>query len=164
MNILALDQGSLKSGFAIFKDNELIKHGIFDIKDEDNPRERIHTIALFLQQLVKDYKINLVTIEDVQMQKNPATLKLLSSLQSVLVEYLHSNNIPYMILAPSQWRSELKLGTGKRDILKQRAIKNIEKELNFTAQEDEAEAICIGLATIKLIKSNRFEKYIHIYE
>lgn len=164
--ILALDQSSIKTGFSIFKDGKLSKYGLFDLHDiskksdgETAYDEKVENVRMFLERCIKEYNIALVTFEDVQKQLSMQTYKQLSYLQGVLKNYCYSNNIPYAILKPSEWRSVLNIKGRKREEVKANAIKYIKDKFNLDVGEDEAESICIGLATIKLLKKNKLIIY-----
>lgn len=63
-------------------------------------------------------------------------------------------DIPYEVFYPTNWRKVLgfKQGSGtKRSELKQQAIDMIYDRYGITATNDEADAICIGMAYIKKI-------------
>lgn len=59
------------------------------------------------------------------------------------------NDIPYELLMPSEWRKILGIQEHgvKRQELKARAINLVYEQFGMKAEEDNAEAICIALAT-----------------
>lgn len=164
IKILALDQGSNITGFSILNNEELIKYGVFNIKDEKNINERIDYNKLFLDKLYSTYKPDMISIEDIQQQKNPLTFKKLAHLQGLLINYLHINGIPYMILKPSEWRSKLGIKGAKREIQKRNSIKYILNKYNIDVTDDESDSICIGLASYKIFNSKKRDDYLKIWE
>lgn len=59
--------------------------------------------------------------------------------------------VKYEIVRPSEWRKELgfRQGATKREELKQQAIDYVLKNYGEEVSSDEADAICIALATLK---------------
>ena len=100
-NLLALDQASLTSGFAVFKDGELFDHGKFTF-DDDDIAERLVKIRKKVIELIEKYDINEVAFEDIQMQNNVnnvQTFKVLSEVYGVILELLHEIKMKYIIVS-----------------------------------------------------------------
>ncbi len=92
-------------------------------------------------------KPDIVVLEGVEMQSNPATLMLLARLQGGITGFCDINNIPYEIIMPAVWRKLLgfKQGKGvKRAQLKEQAIAYVRDKYHIAAQCDICESICIG--------------------
>jgi Holliday junction resolvasome RuvABC endonuclease subunit len=66
MNLLALDQASRVSGYAIFIEGKLTKYGKFSFDDEDFGI-RLMKIRNKVQEIIKEYSINQVIFEDIQL-------------------------------------------------------------------------------------------------
>lgn len=84
--------------------------------------------------------------------RSPKTMRQLSQLQGVIIGFCQMCDIPYEIFYPSAWRKMLgfKQGSGtKRSDLKQQAIDMIYDRYGISVTNDEADAICIGIAYIK---------------
>lgn len=107
-----------------------------------------------LQKKIEKYKPDVLVIEDVVLQRSPATMKMLAQLQGFLIGCCRSQGIQYQIIYPSSWRKALgfKQGGAKRPELKKMAIDYVLKTYNISAGEDEADAICIGAAYINTLK------------
>ena len=63
-NLLALDQASVTSGYAIFEENELKNHGKFSF-DMSDIGERLVKIREKVAELIKEYNIDEVVFEDI---------------------------------------------------------------------------------------------------
>ena len=171
MIILGLDQSSNSTGYSVYKDGELIKYGLFnetkkiDKKHNGNTyyQEKIKRIKEFMKGLIDTYKVDIVTIEDIQSQKSPDTFKKLAWLQSALIQYLYEQKIKYAILKPSEWRNALKIKgkTRKREDVKKATIEYVKKEFDIdcTDKDDISDAICIGYASVKLLDKNKLTLY-----
>ena len=86
-NILALDQSSRTTGYAIFRDNELYSHGTFTVTDDDIG-VRLYKIRKKVAELIDDFDINEVILEDIYLDHNTNTFKVLAEVFGVIYEYL----------------------------------------------------------------------------
>lgn len=154
MRLLALDQAMNISGVSIFLNDKLLTYGLYKSpKDKKSKKytqeEKIELIIEEIKRLIREYNIDFVVIEDVQNQKNPQTFKQLSILMGCIRQELFKMNIPYEILSPSTWRSILNIKGRNREQKKRNAQLYIKDKFDKEVTEDEADAICIGLAYIK---------------
>ena len=100
-NLLALDQASLTSGFAVFKDGNLFDYGKFTFSDEDIA-ERLVKIRNKVIELIDQYEINEVAFEDIQMQnkcKQCSNFKVLAEVYGVILELLQEKKMKYTIVS-----------------------------------------------------------------
>ena len=65
MKILALDQASRCSGWAVFDGSTLIKAGIIKINPNYGLGERLHKLRNEVKDLIETYKIDKVYLEDI---------------------------------------------------------------------------------------------------
>lgn len=151
MNLLAIDQASRVSGFAIFIEGKLTKFGKFSFDDEDFGI-RLVKIRKKVQELITEYSIDQVIFEDIQLQdsvkNNVDTFKKLAEVRGVIHELLTELKIPYQCILSTVWKSKLGLlhGAGqKREAQKKEAQNWVQKNYNIKPTQDEADAICIGI-------------------
>ena len=101
IKILALDQASLTTGFAIFADGNLIDYGKFTFNDPDIA-VRLVKIRNKVKALIEENDINFVAFEDIQLQNNVinnvATFKVLSEVYGVILELIQEKELPYIIV------------------------------------------------------------------
>ena len=64
MKLLALDQASRTTGYAVFQDNELVDSGTFTLKSDDIG-ERLVDYRQRIEKLIVDYEIDEVAFEDI---------------------------------------------------------------------------------------------------
>ena len=69
MRMLALDQASRITGWAIFEDGELIEYGKIDLSKEDQIGQRLHALRGLVQGMIEELKIDKVILEDIYMKK-----------------------------------------------------------------------------------------------
>lgn len=148
--LLALDQSTRCSGWAVFQDGEYVCSGVIDKnKSELDTYERSFEMARDLWRVMKKYKPQDLVIENVQNQSNTKTVIILARLQGMLMGYAEAHGVKTHILLPSQWRKVLGYNQGpkvKRAELKQQSIDFVKDKYDFKLSEDECEAICIGFA------------------
>lgn len=154
MRLVSLDQSTRCSGYAYFEDGKYIESGIVDMsKSKLETDKRSFEMAKELWKIIKKYKPDELVLENVQQQSNPATMIILARLAGMIIGYAEAHNVHVHILLPSQWRKALGYSQGakvKRQELKQQSIDYVKENFGFNATEDEAEAICEGIAAHKI--------------
>ena len=149
-NVLALDQSTTVSGYAIFINQNLEKSGIF--KPTGELFERIHKTKEYIRELIQDNNIEYVFIEDIQYQKNQKTYKILANLQGVIIDLLIELEIPFEVVPPSRWKAWNQIGGKRREQQKENAKRKCQEIFGREFKEDEADAICIGLYALHLLE------------
>ena len=157
---ISLDQASDKTGICIWKNGMYVSHSLINENHIDNiigerSRAMFNDIVILLQK----YKPMSITLEDTALQCNPKSFKDLTRLQGAIIGYCLCNDVDYSIYSPSQWRKIIGISGGKgtkRPEFKERAIKYVKDNLGIDASEDEAEAICIGIAHLKTFGITNF--------
>lgn len=149
MRILALDQSSNVTGWAVFDNTKLEKYGIFEAGDSSTPlQKRLTKIRNIIKQFVEEYNIEKVLIEDIQMQANVAnnvvTYKALAEVIGVITELLNEMKIPFELIPASTWKSTLKITGRNRAQQKANAAAYVETTYGIKATQDCCDAICIG--------------------
>ena len=158
MKLLALDQASRITGYAIFEDGQLITFGKI-VTEESDVGVRLMKIRKSIQRLIEDYQIDEVVMEDIQLQSNVQnnvqTFKTLAEVFGVIYELATELDLRNSAVLASSWKSTLKVRGKDRPEQKRNAQALIEKTFNVKPTQDECDAICIGLHHIlNPIKSN----------
>lgn len=145
--ILALDQASRTTGWAVFDDNTLLEYGKFTVS-EDDIGERLYSIKDHVQKLISKYKINEIVFEDIQLQNNVInnvqTFKVLAEVFGILEELFTELKIPHSAVLASSWKSTLGIKGKTRPEQKKNAQLYVEQTYKAKATQDESDAICIG--------------------
>lgn len=106
-----------------------------------------------IQELIDEYNITEVVLEDIQMEKgvgnNVVTYKALAEVIGVITELLAELKIPFKLIPSSTWRSGLGVKGSQRSVYKKNAQIFVEKNYSKAASEDESDAICIGTYYIR---------------
>lgn len=141
--ILALDQASVTTGYSIFYENELKTYGHFSY-DNTNIGERLKNVRQKVQELIEQYNITEVILEDIQLQNNVQTFKVLAQVLGVLEELCSEMDIKYQTVLATVWRAKIGIKGRERPTQKREAQKYVENTYHIKATQDEADSICIG--------------------
>lgn len=155
MKILSLDLSTKSSGWAIFDDEKLIDHGCITASSTDLIN-RIHKMTDSLIEILQKYEIDKIIVEEVRPEGgygvgNQKTHKALMWLQAAVAFLIHDHysSIEIEYIYPSSWRANLGIKNGrgiKRQTLKEADIEYVQNKYNILVNDDEADAICIGLS------------------
>lgn len=150
--LLALDQASKVTGWAIFEDGELKSYGKISL-DDPNTDIRLVQLRQGIQTLVVDYNIDEVIFEDIQQQNNVAnnvqTFKVLAEVYGVVSELLQELQIPHSTVLAASWKSTLGIRGRTRAEQKKNAQLYVEQNYSIHVIQDIADAVCIGTHHIK---------------
>lgn len=150
--ILALDQSSHITGYAVFGEGALVDYGKLNL---ENPNIDIRLVQLrqFLIELIQKYKVDYVIYEDIQQQNNVGnnvqTFKTLSEVYGVVSELLEELQIPHSSVISTQWKSTLGIKGKNRMEQKRNALQFIQDNYGIKPTQDECDAICIGVHYLK---------------
>ena len=147
MRLLALDQSSRITGWAVFDEDQLIEFGKFTANHSD-VGERLNYIRKQVINLIENYEIDEVVFEDIQLQSNVAnnvqTFKALAEVFGVLYELFVDLKMPRTAVLSTVWKSTLNIKGKDRAAQKKAAQNWVETTYNLKPTQDECDAICIG--------------------
>ena len=149
MKILALDQSTRVTGWAVFADDTLQEYGKFDAENAGaDIGKRLTYIREKVKALIDKYGIQKILIEEIQLQNtvgnNVVTYKKLAYVQAVLIQMLDELKLPYEVIASSSWKSTLGIKGRARAEQKKNAQIYVNTIYGIKATQDECDAICIG--------------------
>lgn len=150
--LLALDQASKCTGWAIFEDGNLEKYGKISL-DDPNIDTRLVQLRQNIWALIESENINEVVFEDIQQQNNVAnnvqTFKVLAEVYGVVSELLQELQIPHSTVLAASWKSTLGIKGRTRAEQKKNAQLYVEQNYGIHVIQDIADAVCIGTHHIK---------------
>lgn len=150
--LLALDQASKITGWAIFEDSKLEKYGKISL-DDPNIDTRLVQLRQNIWALIESENIDEVIFEDIQQQNNVAnnvqTFKVLAEVYGVVSELLQEIQIPHSTVLASSWKSTLGIKGRTRAEQKKNAQLYVEQNYNIHVIQDIADAVCIGTHHLK---------------
>lgn len=156
MRLLALDQASRTSGFAVFEDEKLIDYGTFTFSDTDIG-ERLFKIRERVAKLIADYGIDYVAFEDIQLQgntNNVQTFKVLAEVFGVIYELVTELELSHSVVFSGTWKSTCGIKGRTRPEQKKNAQAFVTAKYGIKATQDESDAICIGIHTLNHLEKN----------
>lgn len=147
--ILAFDQASITSGWAVFDDDKLVNYGKWT-SNGSHSTQRISLTKAWFASMIEQWKPDEVILEDIQLHKFEnqgeavLTFKKLAHLQGVLKNYCFDNGIPYKVVSPSTWRTDTNIKGKTRNDKKRNAQLKVQSFYDINVTQDEADAILIG--------------------
>ena len=155
-NILALDQSSHTTGYAVFKDDKPIVISHFDAQGGSDLGARLEWIRNKVISLIDEYEITEVVFEDIQLQDvngsretGIKTFKMLAEVFGVIHELVQELDVNYTIVPPIVWKATFKIAGKGRAQEKKMAQAYVLNTYGIKCTEDEADATCIGAHYIK---------------
>lgn len=157
--IIALDNATHITGWAIFDNKELVSYGKYTTKNSDTS-DRILEMGDWLTNLLEKWEPNTIILEDIQQQSNVSTFKVLAKLQGVLEYIAKKNDVEYYIISPSTWKSHAGVQGKSRADQKRSAQLIVTRLYNLQATQDESDAILLGKYGVdKFLKNNRMVNF-----
>ena len=159
--ILALDQASKVTGYAIFDDDKLVKYGTFSTSADDDIK-RFAMIRDWLVSIINSSRPDYVALEGIQFQEEAAgghkmgvtVFQTLARLQGILMMACHDEKIPFEICPTNTWRHSCGV-KGKTRIDKKRSMQLlVQEKYGVKVSEDEADAIGIGYHLTSFVQKN----------
>lgn len=162
--VLALDNATEITGWAIFDNQKLVTYGKFQTSKE-NSIERIAIIRQWLLNMINKWNPDKVGIEDIQLQTYTGgkgqtnyavtTYKTLAHLQGVLMELLFTHKVDYILVHSQTWKAFCGIKQKTRSDQKRAAQLKVTEWYNIKVSQDESDAICMGkFLSEKYLKNN----------
>lgn len=165
--ILALDQSSKITGYAIFDNDVLIKYGAVKIKGSKAPI-RYSKLREWVRNMNEGWTPDIIAIEDIQLEEtdyeNTITFKILAGVIGVLETLFVDLDIPYEVVHISTWRKSQQVTGRARSDRKRSAQIKVKKCYNIDVTDDEAEAILIGRYMVEKHKDEVEEQNVICWE
>ena len=158
--VLALDQATKVSGWAIFSNEKLIKYGTFETQLE-NEIQRDIQIKNWLINIIKNWGIDFVALEGVQYEERfgVTTFATLARLQGILMSLLEEMEVQYTICHTATWRNFCQVkGKTRADKKKSMQLK-VKEWYDITVNNDCADAIGIGHYAVNKTKKPKIENW-----
>ena len=158
--LLALDQAHT-TGYTILDGNKIVKVGHFECRGADLG-DRLVQLRENISKLIKDYDIDEVVFEDIQLQDvngnketGIKTFKILAEVLGVLCELLQVYGVVYEYLTeigiknssvlPIKWKAHFKIAGKGRAQEKMMSKAYVKKTYGINCTEDEADSLCIAM-------------------
>lgn len=162
VRMCGIDSSSKKTGVSLFINGKYSDHVLLDYSSITDKNSRIDLMISAIYEKLKEWNPSVVYQEEDWNAVNIETTKILSEIIGSVRGYCVANGIFFGKFLPSQWRSIVGIETGKkkRAELKQAAIDLVREKYGIDVNDDVAESICIGNATVKFYEKLCQEKKI----
>ena len=158
--ILALDQATHISGWALFSNGHLLRYGTFETLAKGEI-ERDSQIKNWLLNMIKNWKPDFIALEGIQYEEKfgVTTFAMLARLQGILMNTLHEAGIKYTICHTGTWRNYCGVkGRSRAD--RKRSMQLLVKQwYDVSVSDDCADAIGIGHYAIECERKPKIESW-----
>ena len=153
IKLVTIDGSTMKTGMAYFINGLYKTHTLLDFSKNKNMEDRFKSMSRAMWEFLNEHRPNIIYIEETYMSNNAQTLKILTRLQGVIYAWCMNNECEFNTIKPTSWRKLLGFNQGKnikRNELKKQSVKYIFDNYNIEVTDDEADALCIADAIIKM--------------
>ena len=153
IKLVSIDGSTQKTGIAYFCNGKYIEHVLLDFSKNKNMENRFESMSKEIWKILDGYRPNIIYIEETYMANNPQTSKILTRLQGVVYAWCINNACEFNTIRPTSWRKQLNFQQGKnvkREQLKKQSLQYVLDNYGLEVTDDEADAICIADAVIKM--------------
>lgn len=153
MKIVAFDQATKVTGYAVLEDGVLSRHGVLTVNGSDDIMSRIYRMVDQITDLITEEKPDVLYFEGVEGVQNERTMIYLANLQGMCLGCSRMLGYTGKTIDVATWRHtmQFQMGRGvKREDLKAQAVKTVADTYGVECGDDEAEAICIAVAVYRI--------------
>jgi len=159
--ILGLDPGTAATGYGVVVTNDVttrhIAHGCITTSSKTEMAQRLNTIAKELRSIIREYKPNIVAVEDIYFCKNVSTAIVVAQARGVLLQIVATAKLPVRHYTPLQVKQAL-TGHGRADKKQiQKMVKMVLGMKNVPKPDDAADALAVA---ITCAHSSKLESHI----
>jgi crossover junction endodeoxyribonuclease RuvC len=160
MIILGIDPGTATTGFGIinYERNrfECLTYGTIKTLSSESSGERLKQIHSSLNEIIKEYKPEMASIESLFFFKNLKTAMPVSQARGVIIFTVSSNNIPFLEFTPLQAKISV-TGYGKAQKNQvQEMVKRILNLEKIPKPDDAADALALAICCANNMKFKQF--------
>lgn len=153
MKVMAFDQATKITGYAVINDGVLVNHGVLTVKSSEDIMNRIYHMVDQIIDLIVAEEPDVLYFEGVEGVQNERTMIYLANLQGACLACSRMRGYVGNTIDVATWRHTMRFQMGrgvKREDLKAQAVKCVADIYGIECCDDEAEAICIALAVWKI--------------
>lgn len=160
--MVSLDTSSTETGYAYFENGILIKSGTINLKKEKVVEIRLEDMCLSIIEILSKYKPETVVIEMTVVERGASTQRLLSEIVGVVRGWSLCNYAEFVSMRPTNWRKlvcdEDEIAPKKRNDCKPWSINKVAQIYSIRVNDNESDAILIGLARINMMQKIQTER------
>ena len=147
MKVLAFDQATKVTGYAVMNGGKLSRHGTISVRPSLDILSRMYMMTRMICDVINEERPDAVYFEGVESVRNERTMIYLANLQGMCLHSTHEDGYEVGTFDPTVWRHELGFAVGrgvKRADNKAEAVRYVRDTYGVECGDDEAEAICIA--------------------
>ena len=158
--LVSIDASTKSTGIAVWDNESLIDHETINAEDLGQMDNRFPYMAGALLSILTEQQPDIVYIEEAVVVRNAQTQRFLVRLQGVVYGWCLSHQCQFVAIRPTVWRKQLGFQQGRkvcRQDLKAQAVEYVQEQYPDLKDlsEDEYEAICIGMAALKILQDEK---------
>jgi len=147
--ILGLDPGTATTGFGVIEEDrgklEYIDCGYITTSKDKDPAQRLLIISESLEQIISQYKPELVAVESLFFAKNRATAIAVAQARGVILVGIAKHKLPILEYTPLQIKQTL-TGYGRAEKKQmQKMVQSILKLREMPKVDDSADALAVAI-------------------
>lgn len=151
------DLATKKTGIAVWHNGQYKESYVINYEKIEDIEERTELMGKKLISALNYFQPTLVYSEDSFRGQNPKTVKCLCRIHGIVMGWCLEHNVEYHFIMPSAWRKYIPgFPNGryaKRPEQKAFAVQYVKEHYGFSSiTDDQADAICIGEAVIRMNK------------
>ena len=155
--LLSLDTSTYSTGWAYYENGVYKKSGVIDLKKIKNTDDRLKLMVVEIYKCIERHSPTIIVIETPVVVRNPQVQRLLTMIFGAVYGKCVMDDIEWGDLRPTQWRKFVKKESEKlprkRDELKVWSVNKVKDIFKINVNDDESDAILIGLAFCKFSES-----------
>lgn len=150
--ILGLDPGIADTGYGIIKDEgsklTCLTYGSIKTASTKNLAERLESLFVSLDNIIKEYKPDAAAIEELFFNKNVKTALIVGQARGVILLALKINKIPMSEFTPGQVKQAVSsYGRASKNQV-QNMVKMILKLKEIPKPDDAADALAVSICAL----------------
>jgi len=159
MILCGIDSSTTFTAISWFEDGEYKSKALIDTHKTKDAEERIDEMIRYIFRVLDGRKPDVIYQEYAWLKNNAKTSIELATIIGAVRGWAVNNGCRWYKVMPNAWRKKLNIITkAKREQLKQIAIDYVDENLGIKVRrDDEADAICIGLAGVKFEEDKLFK-------
>ena len=154
--LIALDTSTKSTGYACYEDGMLSYYGAFSGSRSLSIRPRTDEMLKDIYYAIIEYSPDIIVVEMMVVSNNLQTFRELTELVGAIRGMCLTENIEFVELRPTEWRSLVcepgEKAPLKRDKAKPWSIAKVKKDYGLDVIDDISDAILIGRAYLNQLK------------
>lgn len=154
--ILGVDPGIADTGYGVIADDHgkisCITYGSIKTSAKDDLISRLNQLHQELDQIIKKYQPEIVSVEELFFSKNVKTALTVGHARGVILLTIKQNNLPIFEFKPSQVKQAVSCyGAAKKDQV-QKMVKTLLNLKEIPKPDDAADALAIAMCALNCRK------------